>query len=90
MSVTLNLPPEIEKKLREQAANSAKTLEQYLQHLAEEAAAKNTAGTSPASAPSTLSPDEWVAEFRSWIAGFPKRDTVADDSRDSIYEGQGE
>ena len=28
---------------------------------------------------------EWVARFRAWAANHPTTDTLADDSRESIY-----
>lgn len=34
--------------------------------------------------------EEWIAKFRAWAASHPKSDVIADDSRESIYEGRGE
>ncbi|HJZ59054.1 MAG TPA: hypothetical protein VKE74_29185 [Gemmataceae bacterium] len=47
-SITLQLPPDIERKLRDQAGQLGQTLEAYLQQLAEKAAGN---GTLPAAAP---------------------------------------
>jgi plasmid stability protein len=79
MPVTLNLPPETERRLREKAARSGQTLEGYLEALAREAAA-----------PAALSPEEWAAQFRAWVASHQRLPALADDSRESIYEGRGE
>ena len=81
MTVILNLPPESERRLREQAARSGQTLERFLEALAAEAVAATSA---------TLSSDEWAAQFRAWVASHPPLPTLADDSRDGIYEGRGE
>ena len=81
MTVTLNLSPETERRLREKAARSGQTLEGYLEALAQGAAAAT---------PAVLSPDEWAAQFRAWVASHRPLPALADDSRDSIYEGRGE
>jgi len=36
------------------------------------------------------SAEQWVAEWRAWIASHPRREIKVDDSRESIYEGCGE
>jgi hypothetical protein len=38
----------------------------------------------------TATADEWSRELRNWAASHPTRNVVADDSRESIYEGRGE
>ena len=81
MTVTIRLPPETEQKLREKAARAGQTLEAYLERLAAEVAAGSGAG---------LPPEEWVAQFRSWVASHKPLATPADDSRESIYQGRGE
>jgi hypothetical protein len=35
-------------------------------------------------------PEEWVARLVAWAESHPKSDVIADDSRESIYEGRGE
>jgi hypothetical protein len=34
--------------------------------------------------------DEWCRALRAWAASHPVRTVLADDSRESIYEGRGE
>jgi hypothetical protein len=47
--------------------------------------------TGPAAGlPSYPSPEEWHKALLEWAEGHPRRDTVADDSRESIYAGRGE
>lgn len=38
----------------------------------------------------SATPEEWVRAFREWAAGHSFLSAVADDSRESIYEGRGE
>jgi hypothetical protein len=38
----------------------------------------------------TSTPEAWVRAFREWAAGHSFLSAVADDSRESIYEGRGE
>ena len=88
MSVTLNLTPDVERKLQEKVAQNGQTLEEYLENLARQSAA-DAASPAPLS-PSQLSADQWVAAWRAWVKGHPPFPVLADDSRESIYEGRGE
>jgi hypothetical protein len=40
--------------------------------------------------PPFRSVEEWSQTLHAWAASHPRLDRVADDSRDSIYEGRGE
>ena len=40
--------------------------------------------------PRTETTEERVARFLAWVDSHPKGDVIADDSRESIYEGCGE
>jgi predicted transcriptional regulator len=84
MRVTLNLSPETEQRLKELAAHRGQTLEAYLERIAEETAKYSTPP------PPQLSAEQWIAELRAWAASHPPLPTIADDSRESIYEGRGE
>lgn len=44
----------------------------------------------PGQAPSFPSVEEWSRALRAWAAGHARSSTVADDSRESLYEGRGE
>ena len=81
MTVTLNLTPETERRLREKAARSGQTLEGYLEALARGAVAAT---------PAALSPEEWASQLRAWVASHKPLPVLADDGRESIYEGRGE
>lgn len=83
MTVTLNLDSEAVRRLREKAARNGQTLEAYLEQLAGEAAGREGTTTDHAA-------EEWIAAFRAWAASHRTLSHIADDSRESIYEGRGE
>ena len=90
MNVTINLPPETEAKLREQAVQKGTSFEDYLSGLAKSWVETN--GTPAVCAASTLekTPEQKVAEWRSWVRSHKHVTAIADDSRESIYAGRGE
>jgi hypothetical protein len=81
MSILLHLNAEMERRLRAGAAARGETLEAYLEHLM---------GQSVEGATPQQSAEEWSASWRSWAASHRALPQLADDSRDSIYEGRGE
>lgn len=91
-TITIQLDPTVERKLREKAHLRGKTLEEYIQQLAEDhARAATDAATLPlsqASDPESI--EQWRRELRAWAASHPARDVLVDDSRESIYEGRGQ
>jgi hypothetical protein len=91
-TVTIELAADTEQKLREQASRSGKSLETYVQELAERATQDQAAAGPSAtpSAPTEETPEQKVAMWRAWVAKQPRRNVIADDSRESIYEGRGE
>ena len=84
---TIQLPQETEQKLREKASLTGKSLETYVQEIAERAAKEEAAKSPP---PPEMSAEEWIAEWRAFVDSRPIRPVIADDSRESIYEGRGE
>ena len=88
MSITLTLAAETERRLKERAAQMGQSLEDFLQGLAEQAAAEGN-GT-PRDSLDLSSPAQWSKEWRAWAASHRTMPTVADDSRESIYAGRGE
>jgi hypothetical protein len=87
-SITLQLPPDTERRLREKADRSGQSLESYLLRLAEQAAAAESGAAKPS--PAELTPEQWSAEWRAWAASHRALPGEVDDSRESIYEGRGE
>ncbi len=87
----LNIPlsPEKEARLRERAAAAGKDVTEYVLEVLEE----DLAVTVPAHPVDTHSPQkrrQWENDLDAWAAGHPRLDTLADDSRESLYAGRGE
>jgi hypothetical protein len=90
MTVTIDLPPETEAKLREQAAKEGAKLEEYLSQLAHQWASANGTGPKSVALATEKTPEQRVAEFLAWANSHAHITAVADDSRESFYEGRGE
>ena len=92
MTVTLTLLPETEAKLRERAAASGKDVSTLVREAVEEKLSAVDAGISATDMPYM----RWLAEFGAWMDAVAKRASmyppgyVANDSRETIYEGRGE
>lgn len=85
----LNIPlsPDKESKLRERAAAVGKDVTKYVLQVVEE----DLAMSEPMAAlNSPQSQEQWEKDLDAWVEGHPRLDTIADDSRDSIYAGRGE
>ncbi len=92
MTVTISLPAETEAKLRERAAATGKDVSTLVREAVEEKLSATNGNSATASIPY----GRWSAEFTAWMNDVAKRAPmyppgyVADDSRESIYEGSGE
>lgn len=84
--MTIKLPAEIEARLRERAAAEGKDAEA----LAVEAVAARVGMPAGRGDLRDRPYAEWAAAFWAWVASHPALPYVADDSRESIYEGCGE
>lgn len=88
MSVTIPFAPEIEQRLRERAAAAGQDVDTFVREAVEE----KLGATSAVAA----SPQQRRAAFEAWMREVAGRAAiyppgyVADDSRESIYEGRGE
>ena len=82
MTITLELPPEIEASLPAQAAAQGISLREYLRHLLEGQAR---------SPESPLTPGERAALWRQSTAGLPRTQPLSDRaiSRETIYDARG-
>jgi plasmid stability protein len=85
-SVTIELSPETEKQLRDRATENGQSVEAFLRQLAEQAATVKLVG--PPS--NRMTPEQWSAEFRTWVASHRPVPGSVDDSRVTIYAGRGE
>lgn len=79
MTVTLNIPKEIEAGLAAQARARGLTLETYLQQMIQ--------AQGNATDASALSPEEWARELEAWAESFPNTPVLSDEaiSRASMY-----
>ncbi len=85
MSITIELPADIENALRQRAVKAGKTLAT----LVCEIVTKNV--TNHARRPGKRrSAAEFARRLDAWIALHPALDHAIDDSRESIYDGRGE
>jgi len=83
MTVTINLPSDIEADLVAQARAHGLELPEYVEHLLREQV--------PPRAGSALSPDERAVAWRESTRGLPHTPNLSDDaiSRESIYADRG-
>ena len=84
MNLILHLTPEIEAKLRQQAAATGQALEDIALQAIEEQLVESEQPVSQVAA------EQWVANLRAWAASHSPLPIEADDSRESIYSGRGE
>ncbi len=93
MTVTIELKPEIEKRLAEKAKQNGLKIETYLEVFIEENLddeAEIPVEEKEKSFSKTATKEEWLAEFRKWIDSHKDKDypVLPDEaySRESIYE----
>jgi hypothetical protein len=77
MPVTIDLPPETEAKLREQAATQGAKFEEYLCELVQHWAHGN--GTSPTSSSVEKTSEQRIAEWREFVASHDSTPAVAEE-----------
>ena len=83
MTVTLELKPEIEERIKQKAAEKGLTVEAFIETVIDANVSRQT-GKSFAE---TATPEEWVKAFKDWINHFPAHPVLSDEaiSRESIY-----
>ena len=84
MTLTLELPREIEAVLTEQAQAHGMTLRAWLEKMV----ADRAQSARPRSLQDELTPEEWVRQFDAWVAGHDRTTPLLSDeaiSRESIY-----
>ncbi|MEX0643660.1 MAG: hypothetical protein WD468_13230 [Pirellulales bacterium] len=84
MTLELELSPEAEARLRERAAEAGKELQAFVLEAVEEKLAADTP------APNARNIGDWLKALRAWGDSHPRREYLADDSRESIYAGSDE
>ena len=83
MSIELELPPELESRLRREAELAGQDVDSYIRHLLGE---QLPANGSVAPTESQLSDEQWRDQLLAWAESFPPVSHEVDDSRESIYE----
>lgn len=86
MTLTLELPQELETALKAQALANGMTLEAWLQKIAAERVQAKV--PRPRSLQDELTPEEWVSQFDAWVDGHDRTTPLLSDeaiSRESIY-----
>ncbi|MEO7970546.1 MAG: hypothetical protein ABI698_04550 [bacterium] len=83
MTVTLDLKPEIEERIKQKAAEKGVTIEAFIQSVIDAEVNVETGK----SFQETATPEEWVKAFKDWIRHFPSHPVLSDEaiSRESIY-----
>jgi hypothetical protein len=85
VTITLQVSEETERRLQAKASAAGKSVEAYIQDLAEREAQAVRLPLGP-----ERTPEQRVAQWRAFASSRPARPVIADDSRESIYEGRGE
>ena len=84
MTVTLNLPPQVEQAYLAEAHAKGLSLEDLVRDV--------LLASQPSPATRQLPPDEWVREFKAWVEGQAGNTTVLPEAameRESIYGDHG-
>jgi hypothetical protein len=83
MSLTIELPAEVEDVMRRRAEAAGQDLATFVRQVVTECAGE---GEDASRAP--LAPAEFARRLEAWIALHPVVNQAVDDSRESIYAGQ--
>jgi len=86
MSTQLEIKPETAEMLAAQAKELGMSSDEYLRSLL----GRTNRQTEERPLYETATPDELAEAFREWAASHAVLSVIADDSRESIYEGRGE
>ena len=84
MTVTLNLPPDVEQAFLAEAQSKGVPLDQLIGDL--------LLAHTPISAAAEMSPEEWVREFKDWVNSHSRNTPLLSDeaiSREFIYRERG-
>jgi hypothetical protein len=88
MTLMIDLPPELESRLREEAAKNGLEASQYVLRLIErQLPSESSRG---GSLWDTLSPEEWIREFEAWTESHRDLPVLPPEAyeRASFYEGR--
>ncbi len=91
MTVTIELKPEIEKRLAKKAEENGVPIENYLEVFIEDSLAEETEdGSKKKPFYETATAEEWIAEFETWIDSHKDKNypSIPDEAlrRENMYE----
>jgi hypothetical protein len=89
VTLTIDLDPEVEERLREEAGKQGVEVDVYARRLIE--GALPTAGPQHGVRWQTLTADEWIRELKAWAESHERDQPLLSDyavSREGIYEGR--
>jgi hypothetical protein len=93
MTVTINLPSDIEAGLLAQAQAEGLAVSDYVQHLVVEKVAAKLGANSETRPAYELPPEEWISKFNAWTESHAALNlpllSDEDISRESIYRERG-
>lgn len=83
MTVTLELNPETEERIKQKAAQRGPTVEAFIESVID----ADVNRQSDQSFQETATAEEWERALKSWISNFPEHPVLSDEaiSRESIY-----
>lgn len=84
MTVTIDLKPEVEKRIKQKAAEKGLTVEAFIEAVLVE----DVVSQSAKSFQETATAEEWEKALKHWIRNFPPHPQLSDEaiSRESIYQ----
>lgn len=86
MTLSINLPSEIEHVIRERAKAAGLDIEAFVKRVVVEEVADDVARERRG----VMSSEEFARRTEAWIKLHPALDHAIDDSRESFYDGRGE
>jgi hypothetical protein len=93
MTVTIELPPDIEAGLLAQAQAEGLAVSEYVQNLVRGQIGRRPATSSAARTADEMAPEEWLRQFRAWTDSHADRNlpVLSDEAmgRESIYGDRG-
>lgn len=81
MNLQIQIPPQLEAQLRQQASAGGQNVESFVVQAVE----STLAALPPMPTPQRPPRDRWFAELKAWAESHRRVDHFVDDSRESIY-----
>ena len=82
MTIQLELPPDVESRLAQQAAIAGQDVSAYVAQAVRQMLVVELNGSEA----EETSYENWHEDFQTWLASHPSRNPDFDDSRESLYD----